>query len=389
MTQPSLVPNYQNLHISFDEGDLQSVLTAFEGPGFSGKAPIISRYEAAIRAYFGVDYALATCNGTVAIELALRGLGLGPGARVGLPPTAPIMTILPILMVGCEPVFYDVSRDDFGPDLDDLQVLVTQVGLDALITVPMWGYPWDVNPVARLCKEAGIALIEDCAHAFGTAMDGRMFGTFGDVSAFSTHERKLVSTGEGGFCLTPHPEVLARMRQWQHHGASADTHGVERLGRAFGTNYKLAPLCAALGISQFAKLDAKVAARRAVVAGLRARIADLSMLTEMRRHPGSEVNGYATVWWHHGPRTRMLTARLAERGIQSDTVRYDYKPLYREPAFERFARDCPNAERMIASILTLPCHEGLSAQDLDTIARITTDVLSQEAAPEQAHVSAA
>lgn len=374
MTKHLQVSNFQNLHISFDEADLQSVIAAFDGPGFSGKAPVVHRYEEVIAEYFGVTHALAACNGTVAIELALRGLGLGPGHRIGLPPTAPIMSILPILAVGAIPVFYDVAADSFAPDLDDLRTLVVDAGLDAVLTVPMWGYPWDVAPLAQFCREMDLLLIEDCAHSFGTAMNGRKFGTFGDASTFSTHERKLVSTGEGGFCLTPHPEVHARMRQWQHHGATVDAHGTERLGHACGGNAKLAPICAALGISQFAKLDAKIAARRERVSNLRILLSGIPSLTELSRHEGAEINGYATVWWHHGTNTRALTRQLADRGIQSDTTRYNYKPLYQEPAFRTFARPCPNAERMIASILTLPCHEGLSPEDLNIIAQITAEI---------------
>lgn len=376
MTRPVLSHRLQNLHISFDADDRAAVLSAFEGPGFSGKAPILADYEATIARYFDVGHVLAASNGTVAIELALRGLNLGSGDRIALPPTAPIMSILPILSIGAEPVFYDVASDSFGPDLDDLAELIAEAGqgLQAVMTVPMWGYPWDVSPVADMCRTAGIPLIEDCAHAFGTAMDGRKFGTFGDAAAFSTHERKLVSTGEGGFCLTPHSDVYARMRQFQHHGARTGNDGTERLGEAWGSNAKLAPLCAALGISQFAKLDAKIAARRSRVLALRHAMEGLDTLIEMRRHPAAEINGYATVWWHTGEDTRALTSELSAKGIQSDTTRYGYKPLYEEPAFQAFTRPCPNAERMIASILTLPCHEGLMPEDIAFIAQTAAEV---------------
>jgi len=363
----------QNLHISFDEDDFQMVRSAFSGSGFSGKAPILAEYESTIARYFGVLHALACCNGTVAIELALRGAGMQKGHRIGLPATAPIMTILPILTLGCVPVFYDVTASSFAPELDDLSKLAN-AGLDAVITVPMWGYPWDMHQVAAFCSERNIVLIEDCAHSFGTKMDGQPFGTFGDVSAFSTHERKLVSTGEGGFCLTQNAAVRAQMRQWQHHGARLEPDGSERLGRAVGTNYKLAPLCAALGISQFAKLDDKIGARRRVVENLRKGLRGVESIHEMQRYPGSDINGYAMVFWHDGAETRDLTRTLGKHGIESDTTRYDYKPLYLEPAFREYARECPNAEYMIENIFTLPCHEGLSEAEQSDIAAVVSEV---------------
>ncbi|MEP3637270.1 MAG: DegT/DnrJ/EryC1/StrS family aminotransferase [Paracoccaceae bacterium] len=363
----------QNLHINFDEQDLKLIRHAFEADSFSGKSPIISDYEAVISHYFDVPHALACCNGTVAIELALKGLGLTSGAKVGLPPTAPIMTILPILNCGLEPVFYDVAPDSFGPDLDDLTVLLVD-GLDAIITVPMWGYPWDMEPLVRFCKSHNILLIEDCAHSFGTHMNGRKFGSFGDAAAFSTHERKLVSTGEGGFCLTPHKDVRTRMRTWQHHGAKTKD-GAEFLGAALGTNYKLSPICAALGISQFGKLDAKIQQRQMTVAKLRDKLKAVHTLREFKRFPGSEINGYAMVYWYVGETTAETRAtELGERGIQSDTVRYKYKPLYKEKAFRNYRRPCPNAERLISSIITLPCHEGLNDTDVHDIVNITGDV---------------
>lgn len=364
----------QNLNINFDEHDVHAVVSAFNKESFSGKSPIIAAYESVIARYFGVKHALACSNGTVAIELALRGLGLGPGRRVAVPPTAPVMTILPIIIAGCVPVFYDVAPVSFAPDMDDLNLLLDQ-GLDAIITVPMWGYPWDMAPVVRFCKAHNIWLIEDCAHSFATEMDGIKFGAFGDVACFSTHERKLVSTGEGGFCLTPNDEVHARIKSWQHHGAFWDESGTYRLGEQTGSNCKLPPLCAALGISQFAKLDTKVADRRAVASKVRKRLQSCSGLREFDRFAGADINGYALVYWClDDEHTQNHAARMAEQGIVSDTVRYNYRPLYQSPAFRQFERHCPNAERLIRSIITVPCHEGLTAGDIDHIESVAREL---------------
>jgi dTDP-4-amino-4,6-dideoxygalactose transaminase len=368
--QPKL---YQNLNINFDAQDIESVVKSFNSTSFSGKSPIISEYEGVIEEYFNIEHAIACCNGTVAIELALRGVGVEAGGRVALPPTAPIMTILPIITMGATPVFCDVAKDGFGPDITDLEVLL-QEGIDALITVPMWGYPFDPKPVVDLCRRYGVPIIEDCAHSFGTAVGGKKLGTFGDAAAFSTHERKLVSTGEGGFCLTPRRDVYERMRSWQQHGLSMSRNdGSYTLGEGIGTNYKLSPLCAALGISQFSKLDQKIAARRERIQTLRSKLSTLNTIHEFTRTNGEEINGYAMVFW--GPEdTPARAKKLGTYNILSDTTRYSYKPLYQEPAFKRYARACPNAERMVNSIFTLPCHEGLEENDLDYIASIAKAV---------------
>jgi dTDP-4-amino-4,6-dideoxygalactose transaminase len=103
----------------------------------------------------------------------------------------------------------------------------------------------------------------------------------------------------------------------------------------------------------------------------------------MHRYTGSEINGYAMVFWHDGPNTRALSHQLADRGIQSDTVRYDYKPLYRETAFTAHARQCPNAEQLIDSILTIPCHEGLTQSNINEIADTVKDVFTATILSEQ------
>jgi perosamine synthetase len=135
-------------------------------------------------------------------------------------------------------------------------------------------------------------------------------------------------------------------------------------------------MCAALGINQFGKLDAKIAARRERVHQIRAMLSDVPGIAECHRFEGEEINGYAMVWRATNGDAVERAKALNARGIISDTVRYGYKPLYREPAFVDYARDCPNAEATIRAIFTLPCHEGLGAEDLDYIVSATRDIFS-------------
>jgi perosamine synthetase len=366
---------FQNLHINFSQDDLDAVVKSFNPISFSGKSPILKDYESVIAEYFGTRHALACCNGTVAIELALRAVGVKQGDYVALPPTAPIMTILPILTMGAIPLFCDIRADDFGTDLNSLAAAANKP--KALIVVPMWGYPLEMESIAAYCGENGIALIEDCAHSFGTKAHGKYLGTFGTASTFSTHERKLVSTGEGGLCLTNSEAVQDAMLSYMHHGlAIGKAGGAYILGEHLGTNYKLAPMCAALGINQFGKLDAKIAARRERVHQLRKMLSDLPGIAEFHRFEGEEINGYSMVWRATDGDAVERAKALNALGIISDTVRYGYKPLYREPAFAAYAQTCPNAEATIRSIFTLPCHEGLGADDLDYIVSTTRDIFS-------------
>ncbi|MBD8555174.1 DegT/DnrJ/EryC1/StrS family aminotransferase [Rhizobium sp. CFBP 8762] len=370
---------FQNLHINFVQSDLDAVLGSFNTVSFSGKSPIIKDYEKVIAKWFGTDLALACANGTIAIELALRSLEVGPGDYVALPPTAPIMTILPIITIGATPVFCDVATGSFSADLDHLSDLRSRYPIKALIVVPMWGYPLSMEKTAQYCKKHNIALIEDCAHAIGTKADGKYLGLFGDVATFSTHERKLVSTGEGGFCLVRDEIVYEKMLSWQHHGLVASNRDRQyRLGEAVGTNFKLSPLCAALGINQFNRLAQKIAERRERVTAMREQLADLSDIKEFDRFQSAEVNGYSMVFRYLGGSCRSKAAQLAARGVISDTTRYGYKPLYKEPAFVEYAEPCPNAEQLIETIFTVPCHEGLSTDDMSIISTAVHDIFGRK-----------
>lgn len=375
MTMHDPKKTFQNLHINFTSDDMDAVVRSFNPVSFSGKSPILKEYEAVIANYFGTQHALACCNGTVAIELALRAVGVKPGDHVALPPSAPIMTILPILTMGAVPLFCDIRRDDFGTDLDSLATAASKP--KALIVVPMWGYPLEMESIAAYCAGNNIALIEDCAHSFGTKAHGRYLGTFGAASTFSTHERKLVSTGEGGFCLTNSQAIQDAMLSYMHHGlAIGKAGGAYVLGEHLGTNFKLAPMCAALGLNQFGKLDAKIAARRERARYIRQKLSDLPGIVEFPRFGGEDINGYSMVWRATNGNAVERAQALNACGIISDTVRYGYKPLYREPAFEAFARHCPNAEQTIRSIFTLPCHEGLGPEDLDYIVATTRNIFA-------------
>ncbi|MGP2462786.1 DegT/DnrJ/EryC1/StrS family aminotransferase [Pantoea ananatis] len=370
--------SYQNLHISFDQSDYDAVLSSFNSVSFSGKSPIIADYERVISDYFGTQKALACSNGTVAIELAIRGLGLQPGDAVALPPTAPIMTILPVITTGCVPVFCDVSPLSFSPDLAHLKSLIARKSIKAIIVVPMWGYPLEMKAVVEFCHSQGIKVIEDCAHAFGTRSDNAFLGTLGDVSCFSTHERKLVSTGEGGFCLTNDENVYDRMLSWQHHGLKASSRiSGYLLGEDIGTNAKLSPMCAALGINQFLKLDKKIADRRTCAEKVRHALSAVAEIKEFPRYQNEEINGYSLVYYHLNGSSVQQGLEMLNQGVMSDTTRYKYKALYREPAFTDYEENCPNAEHIIDTIFTVPCHEGLTDADIDYIASVVSSNFSR------------
>jgi dTDP-4-amino-4,6-dideoxygalactose transaminase len=364
-------PPYENRCVNLSVADFASIARAMEGLELSGSAKIVGEYEKALTTKFGTRSAVAVSSGTVSIFAALWALGIGPGDEVIVAPTAPVMSGLPILQIGATPVFADVTSDPgFGFDPDALRRALSP-RTKAILCVPLWGYPIDMDAVMAIANEAKVAVVEDVAQSHGVTWKGRYLGTFGALGCFSTHERKLITTGEGAFLLMDDPELEAKVRVLSRYGIKNNV-----AGEHLGSNYKLGALPAALGLSQLAKLDAKIAGRKLVGDQIRSGLRSLP-LREFSIEPTSVHNGYSLVYEVLDPKIDVdaLGARLQAKGVVSDTWRYKYRPMYRMPLFAPYASICAHAEAIIPRTITFPCHEGLSDADVTYIVNLVAQEL--------------
>ena len=339
--------------------DLQSLQAALPR-GISGTSDTVAEYEASLAAYFGNAHALAVSSGAAALSVALGALGVKAGDEVVLTPTCPLCTVYPVIAAGATPVFVDTNPDNFGASLADLDRVMSP-RTRAIIDIPMWGYPSPVDKLQAIARDCKIPLILDLAHSHGSLLNGRPLSAYGDISCFSTHERKPLATGEGGFMLTDDEELAKRCRDYSRFG--------NLNGRDFGLNYKLGALAAALGNSRLAHLDEQLAARRKNAEHLLARL----------RHPAvhefSVAKGGATNYYFLALRLSFkdnsrFIDYLDEQGIPSDIKRYGCCCLYEFPALAQYRRECPNGAALLASMTTIPVHPALSSNDMDFIAEV-------------------
>lgn len=355
----------RNCFVNISEQDIAYVCKSLESDVISGKSLYIEEYERQLADYFGTKYAVTCSNGTSAIVMALHAVGVKAGDEVMLPPTAPIMSILPILSLGAKPVFVDLkSIKNFDISIDDLSQKLTPL-TKALVNVPMWGYPNNSIELSKFCNLMGITLLEDLSHCHGSKLaDGGVMGSEGSISIFSTHERKMITTGEGGFILTDNQDLRRSLVNYRSFGAGMTyEYGVE-----FGLNYRLSGINGALGITQLNKLDKKI----------QTRTDNAQRIIKMIELPGQsfEVNAVGTSNYYSLAivlddsciNARELSDYLNLHNIVSDTYAYKYQPLYEMPLFKNFKVKCEVAERLISSIITLPTHEGLSDVNLNYIA---------------------
>jgi dTDP-4-amino-4,6-dideoxygalactose transaminase len=243
------------------------------------------QFEREFASAMGCAYAVAVANGTVALELALRILGVGEGAEVITTSRTFIASASCAVAVGATPVFADVDRDSQNVTEETLRAAITS-RTRAIIVVHLAGWPCDMDPILQLASQHGLPVIEDCAQAHGAHYKGRPVGSMGTIGAFSFCQDKILTTaGEGGMIVTQCEDLFKAAWAYKDHGKSFDAvyrrqhaPGFRWLHESFGSNWRMTEVQSAVGRIQLRKLDEWVAARRRNAAVLHETVARLSAL---------------------------------------------------------------------------------------------------------------
>lgn len=334
-------------------------------------------FEAEFAAYHGGRHAISLANGTLALELALRVLGIGPGDEVVVTPRSYFASASCCAMVGAIPVFADVDENSQNITADSIAAAITPK-TRAIIAVHLAGWPCEMPEIMGLARERGILVIEDCAQAHGAGIDDHPVGTFGDVATWSFCQDKIMSTaGEGGMLLTSDPALWERAWSFKDHGKSwrrvqSDDHppGFRWLHESFGSNYRLTELQAAIGRLQLGYLDDWIAKRRANAARIDQGISDIPAL-RTTQPSAREFHSYYKFYAFVRPsklrtdwsRDRVLRALEAE-GLPGWSG--SCPEIYREKAFERASHSTlPIAHELGETSLMLPVHPTLDSNDID------------------------
>ena len=218
-------------------------------------------FEREFAAWAGTRHAIALANGTVALDLALRGLGIGPGDEVVVTPRTFLASASCIVNAGAIPVFADVDPDSQNITADTIRAVLTP-RTRAVICVHLAGWPCDMDPIMELARERNLFVIEDCAQAHGARYKGRPVGSIGHVGAWSFCQDKIMTTGgEGGMVTTDDPALWKRMWAYKDHGKSWDAvyerqhpPGYRWLHESFGTNWRMIEVQAAIGRIQLRRM---------------------------------------------------------------------------------------------------------------------------------------
>ncbi|HEX7387955.1 MAG TPA: DegT/DnrJ/EryC1/StrS aminotransferase family protein [Castellaniella sp.] len=219
-------------------------------------------FEKEFAAWVGTRHAVALANGTVALDVALRALGIGPGDEVIVTPRTFLASASCVVNVGAAPVFVDVDPDSQNITADTIRAVLTP-RTRAVICVHLAGWPCDMDPIMDLARERGLFVIEDCAQAHGARYKGRPVGSIGDIGAWSFCQDKIMTTGgEGGMVTTNDTALWKRVWAYKDHGKSWDAvyerehpAGYRWLHESFGTNGRMIEVEAAIGRIQLRRMD--------------------------------------------------------------------------------------------------------------------------------------
>ena len=255
---------------SFEEDEISAVLNVLK----SGKVnqwtgTEVNSFEKEFAQYLGVGHAIALANGSVALDVALSVLGIGPGDEVIVTPRSFMASAGCIVLRGATPIFVDVDPDSQNITVEAVEGAVTPK-TKAVIAVHLAGWPCEMEALKTLCSRQGLYLVEDCAQAHGAKIGGKPAGSFGDFAAFSFCQDKIMTTGgEGGMLVTDNEELWKRAWSFKDHGKDYDAvfhdehpDGFRWQVKSFGSNYRMTEMQAAIGRVQLKKLDAWVEIRR-------------------------------------------------------------------------------------------------------------------------------
>lgn len=336
--------------------------------------PVVEHFERAVCRYVGTDFGVAVSSGTAALHAAMFALGIGPGDEVVVPPLTFVATANCILYQGGRPVFADVDERTLLIDPDRVEAAVTP-RTKAIIAVDYAGQPCDWDALRTIADRHGLALVADACHALGATLNGRKVGTLADITCFSFHPVKHITTGEGGMAVTSDRALADRMRAFRGHGISSSASQREMAGQWFyemtdlGFNYRMTDFQCALGVSQLGKLEGWLARRRAIAAMYGAFFTDTGHEAKggpLALRPGVEHAWHLYVIRH--PRRDAMFRALRTRNIG---VNVHYVPVHLHPYYrEKFGTGyglCPRAEAAYAEILTLPLWPGMEEKDVERV----------------------
>ena len=356
-------------HQWIDEGDIEEVVKVLKSDWIT-TGPKIEEFENALRRYVGCKYAVAVNSGTSALDIAVQTLNLPRGSEIITTPFTFVATSNVVLYNNLKPVFADIEKDTRNINPEEIRKKITDK-TKAIIYVDYAGHPCDIEEIKDIAEEHDLYLIEDASHAIGAEYKGKKIGNFADMTVFSFHPVKHITTGEGGVVVMNNKGFYEKLKMLRNHGI--DKSALDRFGpeagwaydlKFLGRNYRITDFQAALGISQLKKLDEFIRRRNEIVKMYN------EVLEDLHEIETPVVKPYVKPAWHiytvllNGINRDVFFKYMRDRNIG---VNVHYIPVYRHSYYiENFGfnpNDFPNTEGVFRRIITLPLYPKMCDED--------------------------
>lgn len=357
-----------------EEDDIAAVVETLKSP-FLTTGPKIKAFEQIVADYVGVKYAVAFSNGTAALHGACYAAGITTGDEVITTPITFAASANCARYMGAKVVFADIDEQTYNIDPNEIQKCIT-ASTKALIPVDFTGQPVDIDAIMAIAKENNCVVIEDAAHALGADYKDRKVGKTADMTMFSFHPVKPVTTAEGGVIVTDNEEFYKKMLRFRGHGIEQTAYATEQGGWYYemvdlGFNYRMTDIQAALGISQMKKLDDFIEKRRELAEEYTKQLQSIDGVLAPYQVSDSQSG------WHLysvqldtkklGKTRKQIfeEMRATNIGVHVHYIPVYWHPYYRELGYEKGL--CPKAEKWYEQALTLPLYPKMNIEDIHFI----------------------
>lgn len=349
------------------------VLECVRSSWISSLGKFIPEFEEKFARFCGSKHGVAVMNGTVALQLALAALGIKEGDEVVVPDLTFVATANAVKYLGAKPVLVDAELSTWNIDPEKIAAAITKK-TKAIIPVHLYGHPCDMDAIMRIAKKHSLFVIEDAAEAHGAEYKGKKVGSLGDIGCFSFYGNKIITTGEGGMCITNDGKLAERMHFLKDHAMRPEKRYWHP---EMGFNFRMTNVQAAIGVAQLEQIEKFIAMKRRnaqLYNSLLQKINGLTLQPEMR--------WARSVYWMHsvlvdenefGCSRDELMAKLKARGI--DTRPFFY-PMHQLPMYSSgySDRDFPVAAGLSRRGINLPSSAKLSEDDIRQVCQAMADI---------------
>ena len=382
---------------SIDDADIEAVVKVLKSD-YLTTGPAVAAFEKKVADYVGAKYAVAVSNGTAALHVACLAAGIGAGDEVVTTPITFAASANCVLYCGGTPVFADIDPDTYNISPVELERKITS-RTKAIIPVHYTGQPCDMDAILEIAHKHDLLVIEDGAHALGASYKGKRIGSIADMTCFSFHPVKPVTTGEGGMIVTDNEELYRKLVLYRSHGITRDNDMMQQyedqlrqstdpaLQEAadmlrgdvtdpggwyyqqleLGYNYRITDIACALGASQMDKLDRFLERRRQIAGKYDEAFADIPQIKTPWQQEGCQSGWHLYMIQTMERSRREVFDGLRQAGIG---VNVHYIPVYRHPYYQRNGYagvHCLNAEAFYERAVSLPIFPGLTGSQQDYV----------------------